>query len=234
MKINKFDSKAEAAASAGEALNNLLLENIKSPILLLVSAGSAFEILEYVGEKVMSENLTVCMLDDRFSENPEVNNFLQLQKLDFYTLALSKDVNFFGTLPRPNEKITELAERFEGNLKNWRKENPNGLIVATFGMGADGHTAGIFPESDEKKFANLMKNESWVIGYNVGDKDKYSERVTTTLTFFKEIDFGIGFVCGEDKKLKFNELQQGGTSVNLLPALSWHSIKNLQIFTDIK
>jgi 6-phosphogluconolactonase/glucosamine-6-phosphate isomerase/deaminase len=79
-----------------------------------------------------------------------------------------------------------------------------------------------------------MKNESWVIGYNVGDKDKYSERVTTTLTFFKEIDFGIGFVCGEDKKLKFNELQQGGTSVNLLPALSWHSIKNLQIFTDIK
>lgn len=234
MEINRFKTKEEAQAAGGEALNNLLLENAKKPVLLMLSAGSAFEILDYVGEKALGENLTISVLDERFSIEADVNNFLSLQKLDFYSIALSKDVNFFGSLPRPGEKITDLAARFENNLKAWKKENPNGLIIATLGMGPDGHTAGIFPESDETKFANLMQSEPWVVGYNVGNKHKYQDRVTTTVTFFKEIDFGIGFVCGEDKKAKFDELKKDGTSVNLLPALSWHNIKNLQIFTNIK
>ncbi len=234
MEIIPFNSKEEAQAAAGERLNNLLLENAKKPVLLMLSAGSAFEILDYVGEKALGENLTVSVLDERFSIEADVNNFLNLQKLDFYTLALNKNVNFFGSLPRPGEKITDLAARFENNLKTWKKENPSGVIIASFGMGPDGHTAGIFPESDETKFAGLMQNEPWVVGYNVGNKHKYSDRVTTTITFFKEINFGIGFICGQGKKTAFNALNTNALPINLLPALALKEIKNLEIFTDIK
>jgi 6-phosphogluconolactonase/glucosamine-6-phosphate isomerase/deaminase len=233
MNNHKFSTKEEALATAGERLNSLLMDNIKKPVLLMLSAGSALELLEYVGESALFENLTVCMLDDRFSTEPSINNFLQLQKSDFYMQAQNKDVSFFGTLPRPNETILDVAKRFENNLKTWKQENPKGVIIATLGMGADGHTAGIFPEADEKKFANLMQSDAWVVGYNVGDKHKYSERVTTTITFFKEINFGISFVCGQEKEPKLEEVLANKTPINLLPAAAWKEIKNVEIYTNI-
>ena len=117
IQILKQADKESAAAEAGEYLNNFLVENKKTPILLLLSGGSAFSILDYIGQAALGDNLTVTDLDERFSADPEINNFSQLQKHDFYQLALDADVSFFGTLPRPNETIGQLKERWETNLK---------------------------------------------------------------------------------------------------------------------
>jgi 6-phosphogluconolactonase/glucosamine-6-phosphate isomerase/deaminase len=58
--------------------------------------------------------------------------------------------------------------------------------------------------------------------------------VTATLNFFKKINFGIAFICGEEKKAKFDELISGQSSPAQLPALGWKNIKNVEIFTDIQ
>jgi len=258
LEIIREQGAEAAAAAAGEALNQLLADNAEKPVLLLLSAGSALGLLDYVSAKSIGEHLTVAMLDERFSTDEKINNFEQLQKTDFYAVAFGAEANFFGSLPRiipqgavrgtpriipqgairgvprPGETMDGLAQRMEKNLRTWKTENPRGKIIATFGMGSDGHTAGIFPFADKKKFDKLFSSDNWMVAYDAGDKHQYHLRVTATLTFIKLVDIGIACVCGPDKKDKLNELISGKPAVNELPAAAWHEIKNVKIFTDLK
>ena len=229
--VFKQESQIAVSAEAGEHLNQLLLENKSRAVLLMLSGGSAFSLLDYIGQTAMGENLTVSVLDERFSQDHGVNNFAQLQKHDFYQLALTAETSFFGTLPRNGETAGDLAKRWEKNLRTWQEENPEGLIIATLGIGADGHTAGIFPSDDVQKFNNLFKTSNWVTAYLANTK--YSERVTSTITFLTQIDFALVYVCGADKKPKLDEVLKNQSKVNNLPALVWHEIKDTKIFTDI-
>ncbi len=275
--INRFGSRAEAAAAAGEALNSLLaanevdpaasrgvsgqllyeklplrgsikiwpsspeqaprysaFHNKNRPVLLLLSGGSSLEILDFLSPGNLGENLTVTVLDERFGGDIEANNFLQLQKTQFYFNAAKAKSSFFSTLPRDNETKKDLAKRWEKAIKNWRHNNSNGKIIASLGMGADGHTAGIFPIlDDEKKFRQLFQSDAWVRAYSTGNENRFNQRITTTLTFFKLIDAGIAFVCGQEKKQKFDEATSTLGKPADLPALAWHEIKHIQIFTDI-
>lgn len=234
-KIVTETSQGAAAAAAGEELTQLLKSHAENPALLLLSGGSALQILDYVGTMGLNENLTVGMVDERFSLNNKINNFAQLQKTEFYQQALSQDVNFFGSLPRPNEKAQELSSRMEKNLLNWKNENPNGKILATFGMGTDGHTAGIFPMPEHPElFKKLFQNENWVAFYEASGKTEFPSRITATLTFFEKIDEALVFATGQEKQEPLNKVLENKNKIFELPALGWSKIKNVKIFTDIK
>ena len=231
--IFKQPDKDAAAAEAGEYLNSYLIDNKKRALLLMLSGGSAFNILDYVGQAALGENLTVSVLDERFSEDPSINNFSQLQKSDFYQLALEAGASFFGTLPRPNESMFELAARWEKNLHTWKTKNPQGLILASLGMGPDGHTAGIFPfPEDAGKFHQLFENDNWVTAYDAAGKNPFPQRVTTTATFFKQIDFGFAYVCGQEKSAMLKRALEGNDEFSALPACAWQNIKEVMVFTD--
>jgi 6-phosphogluconolactonase/glucosamine-6-phosphate isomerase/deaminase len=232
MEINRFASKDEATAAAGERLHNLLIVHKDGPVLLLLSGGSALAMLDYVSKVGTGEHLTIGMLDERFSLDSSANNFSQFQKTDFYTFALEMETNFFGTLPRPGETKEMLAERMEKRLRAWKEENPNGRIFATLGLGADGHTAGIFP-ADEKRFSELFESETWVMAYNAGELAQYPDRVTSTITFFQLLDEGIAFVSGQEKADKLSAVINSVAPINELPARAWEKIKNVRVFTDI-
>jgi 6-phosphogluconolactonase/glucosamine-6-phosphate isomerase/deaminase len=227
-----YKTKEETAATAGETLNELLLENQKKPILLLLSGGSALEILDYVGEKALSENVTITMLDERFSEDSKANNFLALQKTEFYTLAQNKECSFFGTLPRPNESLEDFAARFGNNLKVWIEKNPKGKIFGVFGIGQDGHTAGIFPNNNEKEFNEMFNAQSLSVGYDAKNNTPLTLRITATLTFFKLINNAIIFACGKEKKSALLAFKEKTLPVYLLPALGILQTKSHQLFTD--
>ena len=236
---NKFEIFRDAdvetlTAEAGEYLNTLLSENKNSPVLLLLSAGSALPLLNFVGISSLGPNLTITMLDDRFSQDPAVNNFARLQKTEFYKDALESNANFFGTLPRKDDTLASLANRQDHNLRRWRAENPFGKIIATLGMGPDGHTAGVFPfPEDSNQFHKLFESESWAVGYNVGEKNPHKERVTVTLTFLKQVDYALGFVLGKPKESRLERVIKRQGEVFELPAMAWHRIPNVKLFTDL-
>jgi 6-phosphogluconolactonase/glucosamine-6-phosphate isomerase/deaminase len=234
-KIFPQNDKESAAAEAGEHLNQLLIENKAKPVLLMVSGGSALAILDYVGKTALGPNLTVSVLDERFSQDPAVNNFAQLQKTEFYKDAFEAEASFFGTLPRKEDTMEALAKRWEENLRKWREENPMGLIVATLGMGPDGHTGGVMPYPENaEKFNNLFESKPWVKAYDAGNKNPHKERVTTTLTFLKQINFGFAFVCGQDKKENLDKVIKKQGEFIKIPALAWHNIENVSVFTDLE
>lgn len=233
MEILKAKNEIDATETAGESINEFLRDNTRLPILFLMSGGSALKILDFIDENLLNENLTVTVLDERFTPNENDNNFAQIEKTAFFELAVNAEVNFIGTLPRPSETLTQMANRLEHSLKTWVLENPNGKIIAILGMGEDGHTAGIFADADLHSFQQKFCGEKWVVGYdNLGQKLP-KERITTTFTFFEKIDLGILFVCGEKKKAALEQVYKKQEPINLLPALGIEKIKNVKIVTTL-
>jgi 6-phosphogluconolactonase/glucosamine-6-phosphate isomerase/deaminase len=233
--INRLADTAEATQAAGEALGNILAQFFESPTLLMLSGGSALKILDFVDEEVLGARLTVAVLDERFSVDPLVNNFAQLQDTDFYIRALERDTSFIGTLPRKNDTKENLALRFEAALKNWQQENPQGFIVATLGMGSDGHTAGIMPfPKNPDDFKKMFNGNKWVAAYDAGDKNPFRERITTTLPFLRTVDKAVGFIVGEEKKPALDRVLTKRDLLEQYPAMIFWEMKDLKIFTDIK
>jgi 6-phosphogluconolactonase/glucosamine-6-phosphate isomerase/deaminase len=231
--INQFETAPEAAAAAGERLNALLLENQDRPILLLLSGGSALEMLEYISASAFGEHLTISMLDERFSQEKAANNFASFQSLESYNLALEKNTNFIGTLPRPGELPEDLRARWEISLKTWRTNYPDGKIFATFGIGSDGHTAGIFPmPEDSENFERLFENNHWVTAYQASGSVKYPHRVTTTFSLFKLIDEALVYTCGSSKTLALKRFLEGTEQPHQLPALGIYQTKHFELYTD--
>jgi 6-phosphogluconolactonase/glucosamine-6-phosphate isomerase/deaminase len=235
LKINRFPGEEQVQAHAGQALNNILAANAGYAVLLMLSGGSALKLVNAIEPENLNENLSITVLDERFSQDPKINNFSQLQNTDFYKIALKKDVSFFGTSPRNIDTPRSLQERWETNLRNWAAENPNGKIIATIGMGPDGHIAGIFPHpEDEKKFNNLFLSDAWTVAYNVGTKNPYPDRVTTTITFLKKIDSAVVFVTGKEKITPLKKLASKSASLEELPAMALWDLKDAEVYTDIQ
>ena len=128
-----------------------------------------------------------------------------------------------------------MRARLEISVRDWQKNNPAGKIFAVFGMGADGHTAGIFPYPEDAKFFSAnFENNHFVSGYNAGAKNEHPERITGTFSLFKNVDEAILFICGQGKKEALEKLLKGALQPHELPAVGIYETKHFQIFTDIK
>lgn len=221
---------------AEEAFGDVLFSARNEPVLLLLSGGSAFEILSGVSSPLFGKHLTIGMLDERFETNSNINNFLQLQKTDFYEMAKLHGAQFINSVPKENELLETFSARIEEEWRRWRKENVSGKIIITEGVGSDGHTAGVmsFPENPEL-FAKLFLDDNvWVRGYDTGIKNKYSCRATATFSFLKnEVDVAIVNIMGEAKKMAFEKIIDEGGVLAQTPARILRDMKDVKIFTNI-
>jgi len=234
LKISRYADTEEAVLYGGYAINKFIEDNKNNPILLLVSGGSAMQLLEGINLALMSDNLTTTVVDERFSQDPKINNFAQLQKTDFYTQALEKDLAFIGTLPRPGENQEQTAERFEDSLRKWANENPQGKIIAILGMGTDGHTAGIMPFPENPTFfKKTFEAEKWIASYDASGKNHHALRLTSTITFLRQLDAAVVFIAGKDKQTAFEKLHKKQGSLEEIPANIFWQIRNLEIYTTL-
>lgn len=223
-----------AQSSLSEAL-----QSYTERTLFLSSGGSCLELLNKFPQDSLSNTLTVTVLDERAYEDSAINNFSQIKQLNFYEDVKTHGGDFIDTVLKEGESEKELATRFEDSLKVWRERNPGGRIIATFGVGEDGHISGLMPYPEDKKYFNdNFLSSSWVTSYDAGDKNKYPLRVTTTLTFIlNNIDCGIVYIVGESKKLVLRKLLDNSISQDMdmhsFPAIALKKL-NVKIFTDIE
>lgn len=226
--------KQKISQTAADKISHLLRE-LKTPLLLLLSGGSAFEIYDKIDTSVLSNKVTVGMLDERYDFDDTVNNFAQLEKTEFYKKADKQNVEFINTYPTMLETQEELADRFEESLRDWKKENPKGTVIAVVGIGPDGHTSGIMPmPEDKEKFEDLFEQDKWVVGYNTEDKIPFPERVTTTITFMKnEIDNAIVYVSDEKKKDILKKVIEKDKPVYEIPGRVINEMKKVELVTVV-
>jgi len=224
------------AERAGIVLENWLEHAQHTPLLFLVSGGSSLEVVQNISPELLGSHVTIGVLDERFSTDPSVNNYMQLQETRFAEYATDAGVSWIGSVPREGESLGVCAARLDATLKGWREENPTGLVIALMGMGSDGHTAGIFPypENEAEEYAALFEQSEWYIGHDVGDKHEYTLRMTVTNTFLKyEVDQALMYVSGDSKREMLAQVLDMYGARHEAPARIIHDMRNVTIVTNI-
>ncbi|MDD4989342.1 MAG: 6-phosphogluconolactonase [Candidatus Pacebacteria bacterium] len=216
------------------ALSEILVT--KEPTLLLLASGSALLFLDLIDREALTSNLTVGMVDERYSEDPNINNFAQLKKTKFYATAEKRRVHFFDSQVKKDETLEQYGRRFAENIEDWLRENPKGHLIATFGMGEDGHTAGIFPYPENpEEFRSLFEKNPTATAYDAKNKNMYSLRVTTTYTFIKtKIDKALIYITGEKKRKALARVLSSSGTIEETPGRIWREMRDVKIFSDIK
>lgn len=230
MEVIRSETPKEAA---GKAFGEVLKSYADLPVLLMLSGGSAMSILDYVDESVLEPNMTLSVLDERCSSDPAVNNFLQLKETKFFEKAVAKGVQVISTEVQEEEGCLDVASRWEKNLLDWKIENPDGVIVATMGIGPDGHVAGIMPNINEVPFSG----ENIVVSYSVPPEvNKYTDRITVTYTFLRDyVDEGVAYAVGSEKQDIIKGLEENPAEKDTvtIPARVFNQMSAVKLYSDV-
>lgn len=223
----KVTNSQEAATAAAHVLDDEFRVT-KEPILFLVSGGSALAVLDYIDTTSLDRRVALGVLDERLTEkeNDEARNLVQLKKSQFFISLEGR----LQTLPQEQS-----ADSWENALRAWKKDHPNGRVFITQGIGVDGHTAGIMPfPEDPQAFEGLCNNpHRWAIGYNVGIKNPYQERITVTLPFLREVDVSVISICGQEKQHALKATLARDGSLAATPSRVIGEMRHVFLFTDI-
>ena len=217
------------------AVADCLRQSKGKPTLLLVSGGSALAVLSHIDPMTLGEQTTISLVDDRFSRNPEVNNFSQLTRTEFYKHAKARGASFISSLPEEGESLGAVADRWEKALRAWSEAHPTGrTVLAILGIGRDGHTAGIMPyPEDPQTFSSLFENEErWIVGYDAGDKNQYPLRMTASIPFLTQmVNRAFVYVSGKDKQDALKKAMEEGELAEC-PARVVHRLERVDLYSD--
>jgi 6-phosphogluconolactonase/glucosamine-6-phosphate isomerase/deaminase len=225
------------ADEAHEALRDILKAEPSGPVLLLCSGGSALSILKQGVEPVSLSAFTLGVLDERYTFDQTVSNFTQLTHTQFFRTCTQNGAATIDPRPVEGDTLERAATRFDSALTDWHAQNPNGLVVATIGIGSDGHTAGVLPDPSHRdrfheRFVDTTRS---VVGYEVAPEvNVHTERLTTTLAYLRNsIDRAIVYVVGTEKSLALQTLMAEQGSLATTPARILRDMRSVVIYTNI-
>ncbi len=192
-------------------------------VLLFLTGGSSVavgvkisDILRDKADKDLLQNLIVTLTDERYGPTDHFNsNFFQLTEQGF-SLPQAKIIPI---LIDDDRNITTEKFNMALNEEFIRAEYKIGL----FGIGVDGHTAGILPETSAVDAKDLA------FGY---DTATFS-RITMTFNAIKKLDEVIVWAQGKDKWKILEELQTD-IAIEKQPAQILKKVSLLTIFSDMK
>jgi 6-phosphogluconolactonase len=105
----------------------------------------------------------------------------------------------------------QAAVQYELELKNFFDDRPPTIDLILLGLGADGHTASLFPHTPA-----LGENERWVVEAFLRDQDMY--RVTLTAPLINQAKQVIFLVSGEGKSSALQNVLEGANLPQRYPA----------------
>ena len=193
----------------------------RGPLLLLASGGSCLKLLTPELFARLPQGSAIAPLDERYSYDPEESNTVQIKKL----LPSQSHVRLLGFEVQSDDSLPEVTVRLMETIDDWIAEHPGAPIIATLGIGKDGHTAGILPNSKATHSIDVS-----VVGYVAGDK--YPGRVTMSFDFMRRrINHAICYAVGKDKAGALQLLEEPSLLANA-PCRIMLEMADVQLFTD--
>jgi 6-phosphogluconolactonase/glucosamine-6-phosphate isomerase/deaminase len=207
-------------------------------VLFFLTGGSSIavgakvtELLRNISDQNLLKNLTITLTDERYGLlGHQDSNWQQLLEKGF-SLPQAK---LMPILTGENRDIA--VGKFNENLEREFKETD--YAIGLFGIGADGHTAGILPES------SAVNAEGYAFGY---ETEKF-ERITITPKVIEKLDEAIIWAQGENKWPIIKNLAEAPTpkgvgvptesvgknnlNISKQPAQILKKVPLLTIFTD--
>lgn len=220
----------EPAQKAGLSLTALLIKYQTRPVLLLLSGGSSLQVLEEVDVNFVGKKVTLGIVDERCSQNEADRNLPKLQATEFYKNALDNGAAVLAPAILPCSQANDVAGDWSSQLRNWFLQNPDGVCVATLGIGPDGHIAGMFPGNWGVDF----NSDAWVISYSVPKEvNQFTNRITTSNTFLlSQVEHAIIFVTGVEKQPVLKIIEEKNDGLEKIPAKILYELKSAVLFTD--
>lgn len=204
-----------------KALSERLVKELKTKqrVLWLVCGGSsiptAAKVMRAVPED-LSEKLAIFLTDERFGEVGHTDsNAKQLHEAGFHP----KNAVFVPVLV-PGFSAEETRERYEEAIK--RAIDHADSVIALFGIGADGHIAGILPHSP------AVDADEWVVIYEA------PPYVRATLTFeaLKHVDAAYVFVFGDNKRQALTRLRDEKLPLTEQPSQILKELPEAYVYND--
>lgn len=242
MKIHRSQDKTDAASQCARAITQKILESV--PHVLLLSGGSALEVIPFFESLWKEQNiplrmLTLGMADERFDAT--YNNFLTLKASypSFCSFVESNHGVFLDTSPRFPTQYEE-ADWYDQELTRVfvETEHQLGNITILLGLGDDGHTAGIvpYPPEEEQSFYPLfLDTDRLAVGYDATGKNQFPKRFTLTYPGLTRANELFVFACGEKKKEVLKTIETNTEPLHRYPGLFFaNTSQTVTLFTDIQ
>lgn len=203
-------------------ISNSIISKLKEGkrVLFFATGGSSIAVCVKVSELLKNEscsNLVVMLTDERYGPVDHADsNWCKLIKEGFSI----KDAKLIPIIEGDSHKLT--TEHFNKNLDEELKSAE--YKIGMFGIGADGHTAGILPESTAIDCINLA------CGY---DTHTFS-RITMTPKAIELLDEAVVWTQGQEKWKVIADLDESDIDIHIEPAQILKKVPLLTIFTDYK
>lgn len=214
----------ERVESAVEAVALAIATELQAgkQVLWLVSGGSAVGAQVQVMYRLAAthtdklSNLHILPVDERYGPAGHADsNSEQMRKAGFNpTIAHWYDVLQGGSMQDTVHTYGLLAEKLFSDA---------GVVIATMGLGPDGHTAGVLPHSPATNDPN-----STVVGYEWSDH----QRMTLDVSMLRDIDQAFVLAYGETKETAIQRLNANTESLVDLPAKVLYDIPSVTVYND--
>lgn len=211
----------ESIEHVAEALSQKIIAKLQDgkKVLWLVPGGSAIAVATHAAKAIAAvphQDLTVTLTDERYGpvDHPD-SNWRQLAEAGF-RLPEARLLPVLTGVDR-----TTTAANFGDTLQ--RELQQADWAIGLFGMGADGHTAGMLPGSP------AVHADSYAEVYDAPN----FERLTMTTRAIPELDEAVVYAVGQEKWPALKSLQ-GEKPVSEQPAQILKQVPVLTIYTDYK
>jgi 6-phosphogluconolactonase/glucosamine-6-phosphate isomerase/deaminase len=194
-------------------------------VLWLIPGGSnipiaveAMKRIRSTTEAVFLKNLTITLTDERYGPvGHSDSNWQQLQDAGFdMNVENAEDIKMFPILY--DLPLVETVARFGRTIQEILAHTD--VVVGQFGMGADGHIAGILPGSP------AVSELTPTSGY----ESKPFTRISLTFPILRQIDVAYLFVSGVSKRAATERLHEDGVSLNDQPAQILKEIPEVYVY----
>ncbi|MCX6727890.1 MAG: 6-phosphogluconolactonase [Candidatus Saccharibacteria bacterium] len=186
-----------------------------------VSGGSNIPVELATIEKLKSTqnpaNLHIIMVDERFGPVGHANS-------NWHSMNL-EDHNDAGHTLHPilaeGDTSETATQRYDSTVAKLIEDGA--YTIGQFGLGADGHTAGLLPGNP------VMESDGLYAHYHGKD----FERITATPKLIARLDECILYASGDDKAQAFADMQKPGDE-NVVPSRILQNARKLTILSDLK
>ncbi|MEO7905181.1 MAG: 6-phosphogluconolactonase [Candidatus Saccharimonadales bacterium] len=188
-------------------------------VLWLLSGGSGIKV-DVAAAKLLAgtdnlSNLIVSLTDERYGKQGHADeNWRELLEAGFVLTG----AKLYRPL-RATDKLSTL-DAYDAWMK--KQFAAADYVIGIFGIGSDGHTAGIKPNSDATSAA----------GYTTHFEGDDYERMTITYQAINKMDAAIIQASGVDKRATLQQLLDKSLPLADMPAQILHKVPDVSLYTD--
>ena len=230
LRENIFTDKAKLELTLAKEISQKLEQEIKKKgeATLLVSGGSTpkklYEILSNTG--IDWNNVSIGLIDERFvATDTDESNELLIKN----TLLKNKaaDAKFIGLVFSINDYEENLNIAISKNKPFYKS-----ITCSILGMGLDGHTASLFPNSEEVYTDDSIYGDKMII--NTRATSEPSNRISYTKAKILSSKHLFLYFNGKEKLDVFNSAKENkNASIKPISAFIHQNIKTLNVFCSI-